>query len=93
MNLSKQDILKINNIVYDAGSAILDIYDTSFDVETKSDNSPLTQADKNSHLIIEKGLKTLFPNIPILSEEGRSISYLERKMWDCFWLEPIYPSC
>ena len=86
MNLSKQDILKINNIVYDAGNAILDIYDTSFDVETKSDNSPLTQADKNAHLIIEKGLKTLFPNIPILSEEGRSISYLERKMWDCFWL-------
>mgnify|MGYP001193351762 FL=1 len=86
MKLSKDDILKINNIVYDAGNAILDIYDTSFDVEAKSDNSPLTQADKNSHLIIEKGLKSLFPNIPILSEEGANISYTERKAWDCFWL-------
>ena len=86
MNLSKDDILNINKIVYDAGKAILDIYDTSFDVETKSDNSPLTQADKNSHLVIESGLKSLFPNIPILSEEGRDISYSERKKWGCFWL-------
>ncbi len=69
MNLSKNDILKINDIVYDAGKTILDVYSTSFDVETKSDNSPLTQADKNSHLIIESGLNSIFPNIPILSEE------------------------
>ena len=86
MNLSKNDILKINDIVYDAGKAILDVYDTSFDVETKSDNSPLTQADKNSHLIIESGLSSNFPNVPILSEEGRNIPYLERKKWDYFWL-------
>ena len=86
MNLSKDDILKINNIVYDAGKAILDIYDTSFEVETKSDDSPLTQADKNSHLVIESGLSTLFPNIPILSEEGRDIPYSERKHWDYFGL-------
>ena len=86
MNLSKNDILKINDIVYDAGKAILDIYDTSFNIETKSDNSPLTQADKNAHLVIDSGLKSLFPNIPILSEEGKNIPYSERKKWDCFWL-------
>ena len=70
--LSKDDILNINNIVYDAGQAILDIYETEFEVETKTDNSPLTMADKKSHIIIESGLKSLFPNIPILSEEGRN---------------------
>jgi 3'(2'), 5'-bisphosphate nucleotidase len=86
MILSKDDILKINKIVYNAGQAILDIYDTSFNVETKSDNSPLTQADKNSHLVIESGLKSLFPDIPILSEEGTEIPYSERKNWDYFWL-------
>ena len=86
MNLSKEDISKINNIVYDAGTAILDIYNTSFEVEIKSDDSPLTQADKNSHLVIELGLNALFPNIPILSEEGRDIPYSERKKWDMFWL-------
>ena len=55
-------------------------------METKSDDSPLTQADKNSHLVIESGLSALFPNIPILSEEGRDIPYSERKHWDYFWL-------
>tara|TARA_Y100001970_G_scaffold21626_3_gene24743 strand:- start:9096 stop:9857 length:762 start_codon:yes stop_codon:yes gene_type:complete len=86
MNLSENDILKINDIVYNAGKAILDIYDTSFEVEIKSDKSPLTQADKKAHTIIESGLQSLFPNIPILSEEGRDINYLERKKWDTFWL-------
>ena len=86
MILSKEDISKINNIVYDAGNAILDIYGTTFEVEIKSDDSPLTQADKNSHLVIELGLNTLFPNIPILSEEGKNIPYSERKRWEMFWL-------
>ena len=40
MILSKEDISKINNIVYDAGNAILDIYGTTFEVEIKSDESP-----------------------------------------------------
>jgi len=84
--LSRDDILNINNIVYDAGQAVLDIYDTTFEVETKSDNSPLTLADKKSNEIIDLGLKSLFPNIPILSEEGRDIPYSERKKWDIFWL-------
>ena len=90
MKLTKSDILNINNIVYKAGAAILEIYDTDFDVETKSDNSPLTIADKKSHEIIEDGLKKLYPDIPILSEEGKDISYLVRKKWDLFWLvDPI----
>ena len=88
--LSNKDILNINNIVYEAGGAILKIYDTDFDVETKSDNSPLTIADKKSHQIIESGLKKLYPDIPILSEEGKDIPYSIRKKWDLFWLvDPI----
>ena len=84
--LSSDDIVKINNIVYQAGDEILRIYDSSFNIETKEDNSPLTTADRNSHLIIEKGLKALFPDIPILSEEGISIDYSERSNWEYFWL-------
>ena len=84
--LSSDDIVKINNIAYQAGDEILRIYDSSFNIETKEDNSPLTTADRNSHLIIEKGLKALFPDIPILSEEGISIDYSERSDWEYFWL-------
>ena len=84
--LTSSDIVKINEIAYRAGSAILKVYDTTFDVETKEDNSPLTIADKESHLIIENGLKEIFPDIPILSEEGCSIDYSERSKWKKYWL-------
>jgi len=84
--LTNHEILKINEIAYQAGNEILKIYDTTFEVEIKDDNSPLTIADKKSHQIIEMGLTNLFPNIPILSEEGVSIDYSQRSKWKKFWL-------
>ncbi len=68
----------------EAGKAILEIYNTDFSVEHKEDNSPLTQADKNAHAIIEERLKD--PGIPLLSEEGTHLPYETRKKWDSFWL-------
>jgi len=67
-----------------AGEAVLKVYDTDFSVEHKSDSSPLTLADRESHRILEKSLKTT--GIPILSEEGRHLPYEERKAWKTFWL-------
>lgn len=70
-----------------AGNEILKIYNdpsSDFSVEKKADNSPLTIADKASHRIIEELLKTT--NLPILSEEGRSIPFEERKNWQQFWM-------
>ena len=84
--LTSHEISKINKIAYQAGTEILKIYDTTFEVEIKDDNSPLTIADKKSHQIIEKGLTDLFPNIPILSEEGISINFSERSQWGKYWL-------
>lgn len=55
-----------------------------FQVEFKSDKSPLTLADQKAHQAIVEHLKTL--PIPILSEEGKNIEYSERKNWDVFWL-------
>ena len=37
-----------------AGDAILEIYEQDFDVMTKSDESPLTQADIASHDILQR---------------------------------------
>lgn len=81
------DINKIIEIAKNAGDAIMSIYQTdSFEVEMKSDNSPLTRADKASHAVIAKGLSKLYPDIPILSEEGKSIPFETRKNWSHFWL-------
>lgn len=79
----------IKKIALDAGNAIMNIYDDanlSSVVDHKADDSPLTLADQASHKVIQAGLETIEPKFPILSEEGKSISYEERKIWDTFWL-------
>lgn len=67
-----------------AGEEILKIYAQDFNVETKSDESPLTQADKNAHLAIVSFLEQT--GLPILSEEGKHMDFSERKSWNQFWL-------
>ena len=68
----------------EAGTEILKVYETNFNVEAKDDNSPLTQADKNANAIINKYLKTT--EIPIISEENRQLDFSERKDWTRCWI-------
>ncbi|NRD23244.1 3'(2'),5'-bisphosphate nucleotidase CysQ [Winogradskyella litoriviva] len=73
----------------EAGKEILKIYHSEdFEVELKADKSPLTKADVASHNVIMTHLKST--NIPVLSEEGKSIAYNERKNWNKLWIvDPI----
>lgn len=69
-------------IAEEAGQAILQIYQQDdFEVQTKGDQSPLTQADLASHDIITKALKKLTPKIPILSEEGEKFEVDVETFW------------
>ena len=53
----KELALKAIRGAIQAGNGIMDIYDSeNFEIELKSDNSPLTKADKLSHIIIENQL-------------------------------------
>ncbi len=70
----------------EAGLAIMAVYSSDFDVQSKDDNSPLTQADLNSHLCIVAGLEALTPDLPIISEESGLPDYAERRRWDRYWL-------
>jgi 3'(2'), 5'-bisphosphate nucleotidase len=67
-----------------AGSEISRIYLQDFKVVFKSDESPLTLADELAHAAIVKTLSPL--GIPILSEEGESISFPVRKNWPSLWI-------
>jgi 3'(2'), 5'-bisphosphate nucleotidase len=66
------------------GKEILKVYDEELVVEYKSDESPLTKADKNAHLAIVEGLKA--SGLPLLSEEGKTIPYEKRSKWELYWL-------
>ncbi len=81
------DIELINQIAIDAGKEILKVYESDdFETEIKDDKSPLTKADRASHLIIKDGLQAAYPEIPLLSEEGRDIPHEERSNWSRFWV-------
>lgn len=50
----------------------------------KSDRTPITLADCESHTLIKSYLGPT--HIPLLSEEGRDLLYEERRNWDLFWM-------
>jgi len=54
----------------DAEKEIKKIYATAFDVEIKSDNSPVTAADKSADALIRKELGKQFPAYGFLTEES-----------------------
>lgn len=69
-----------------AGCRILEIYEDGFSVEQKEDATPLTEADLAAHRIIERGLRELTPNLPILTEESAKVPFTERRQWQRYWL-------
>lgn len=79
-------IATMMEIAQKAGAAIMEIYQRDFEVMTKNDSSPLTEADLASHKCIIEQLRTVFPGIPILSEESKGISYKERSRWERYFL-------
>ena len=86
ISFSQEYIKKLIKISKNAGDAIMDIYESDFDVNLKSDQSPLTKADILSNKIICQSLKKITPDIPILSEESSDIAYHERSKWNQYWL-------
>jgi 3'(2'), 5'-bisphosphate nucleotidase len=81
------DIEKIINIAINAGKVVLEIYNSDdFNIQTKTDNSPLTRADIASHNLIKQSLSALDPDIPVFSEEGSNIPYDIRRTWKRYWL-------
>lgn len=71
-----------------AGEAMLDIYhnETDFGVELKSDDSPLTRADRAANELICQGLEKLSLQFPIISEENRNLPWEDRQHWKQYWL-------
>jgi 3'(2'), 5'-bisphosphate nucleotidase len=80
------DLDYLGRLAKEAGKAIIEVYRTDFAVESKDDRSPLTLADTRSHQVIAEGLKSKYPDIPVLSEEGKEIAYAVRRSWPRFWL-------
>ena len=93
--LSHDSLNELEAIARKAGGAIMAIYNAPdfaerIKVQTKGDDSPLTQADLAAHEIIKAELKKLsdstLAELPQLSEESANISWQERQQWQTYWL-------
>jgi 3'(2'), 5'-bisphosphate nucleotidase len=85
MNKTDLDILapKVVALAEKAGDLICLIYQEEVEVIEKSDGSPVTKADHQSHHVIKEGLKKLTPDIPLISEEDETSWTLKSPL---YWL-------
>ena len=77
---------EITDIALEAGKVILEIYNQDFDVDTKSDDSPVTAADVAAEKIILDRLLAATPDIPILAEESVAGGHEPDLSGGVFWL-------
>jgi 3'-phosphoadenosine 5'-phosphosulfate (PAPS) 3'-phosphatase len=68
--MNESDIKKLIEIAKGAGEILLKYFDKKVITEYKSDQSPVTIADKESNLYIVTRLKEYFPDFGVISEEA-----------------------
>lgn len=84
--INSDSIEKLKSLVVNAGIAILEIYHSGdFDIELKSNDSPVTKADLAAHNVLVDGLSSITPDIPVVSEEDDS-SLKISKTHSLYWL-------
>ncbi|MEJ5218014.1 3'(2'),5'-bisphosphate nucleotidase CysQ [Cognatishimia sp. D5M38] len=60
----------MRKLAIEAGAKIMEIYESDdFDVELKSDDSPVTIADQAADALISAGLTAAFPDVALVTEE------------------------
>ncbi|MEY2961775.1 MAG: hypothetical protein RLZ60_1605 [Pseudomonadota bacterium] len=69
MNLEKL-VTVMRQLSLEAGEKIMEVYNRpDFEIKTKSDESPVTEADEAADAIISAGLRAAFPDVALVTEE------------------------
>lgn len=88
--ISKEHIEIIKEIIIESGKIALKYAASTLNVEYKSDQSPVTDADLAVSEYITSRLKFIFPNIPVICEEQHTNDTPAILTNECFWLvDPI----
>jgi 3'(2'), 5'-bisphosphate nucleotidase len=85
VRVSPDALVRLAAIAVEAGRLILP-YRHAAEVERKSDDSPVTEADRAAHRSIVAALQSWDPATPIVSEEGEIPGFEVRSTWERFWL-------
>jgi 3'(2'), 5'-bisphosphate nucleotidase len=73
----------------EAGEAILEIVRRGFEVESKHDASPVTEADRAAELIILGMLARAAPGIPVIAEEQVAAGHIPAHDETYFLVDPL----
>lgn len=76
-------------IALEAGELIMQIYETDFDVSSKDDNSPVTQADEKAEALILAALAEIAPDISVLAEEAVAAGHIPEIGDRFFLVDPL----
>lgn len=79
----------IGEAAREAGEAILEIVRRGFDVETKRDASPVTEADRAAELIILAALARAAPGVPVIAEEEVAAGRIPAHDQTYFLVDPL----
>ena len=71
LNSARSDMIAtFRRLALEAGDVIMEVYNRDdFEVRTKDDSSPVTEADEAADAVISAGLRSAFPDIPLVTEE------------------------
>lgn len=81
-------VTTFRTLALEAGAEIMEVYESpDFEVKTKSDASPVTEADERADALISKGLAAAFPDIPAVTEEQAASHGIEAPVF--FLVDPL----
>lgn len=88
MDETEELVIPLLEMCREAGELVRSHYHApgSGELESKSDDSPLTQADLASDRLLKERLAQLAGGLPILSEESPSRELTDRREWTRYWL-------
>ena len=87
LNIGLDFVKQVSDIAKRAGIEIMKVYKTDFIVDTKDDNSPVTEADQLAEALILRSIREgLTDRFPIVSEEAASNGIIPNVAGSAFWL-------
>ena len=73
----------------DAGRVVMEVYATDFEVRTKSDTSPVSEADERAEALLVPGVQALLPGVPVVAEEAVSGGGLPELAGEFLLIDPV----
>ena len=89
MNSPSPRLIALVRLAHDAGKVVMRHYAAGTETRTKSDHSPVTDADEEAERCILAGLRDIAPGIPVVAEEEVAAGRLPKTGDHFFLVDPL----